>query len=456
MKKNLLVLTLMLCTTYSFSQDYKTNFAISTINFELTKFKDGKSVSKICLGVSGGQHDSTNVRIDSTVCELVNDIDKQLFTNAVLALFKKISDSAFNARYTEQVALIADKKFDELTKEETTTEIIFGRDKYYGLTDSEIADYLKKLNELKYLHEELTVYKINNRTQRSNAAKANVTKSEKGSEGKSGKIDTLKAKILLKRAELSALANLRKYQISLIGNANAVSSFKTVERSQLNAGFGIMANKPAHSEFIGILTVAQVNDTVVGTLPDFGASVLVPGVRRFSLLTSYRLNSLFPFARNKQTRKIGLVFNANITPYNWVIKKTGENSTQDSLSVKTIPSSCDLMFSYNWGNVYEEDKDVSISYDLGFTTRFIGGNITKAERQSFLGNERKFYTGIITGLNIKYNGLRVQFYAPYIFGKRVNGLTNGQVYASIGFIGTILNSAASILKKKNDNTISDR
>ena len=166
-------------------------------------------------------------------------------------------------------------------------------------------------------------------------------------------------------------------------------------------------------------------------------SILVPSVRKFSLMTLYRQRQLWPTSFSNFWSKIGLCFNANVTPYNWSIKKAVQTN-DDSITSKLIPVSIDLMVPFNWVNVYKDGQEINISTDIGVTGRYIMGNITESQRKNFLGDGRIFYGGLITGINIRFNGLRFQFHTPILFGAHVDGLTGGQAYASMSFIANII------------------
>lgn len=259
-------------------------------------------------------------------------------------------------------------------------------------------------------------------------------------------IDTLKIVRDILKKEINRINSRRKFLVSLIGNANVVSSFKSVDRSEINAGFGVIASKPGFAEFMGILTVAQTDDEINSANKfDFGQCLLVPGIRRFSLLTSYRTYSIFRHSPSQLFKKIGFGLDFNATPYRWI---------NDSDSIKVIPFALNFIFPYTWILQSEPGKDFAISTELGLTTRFIGGDATKEQLSGFIGTEKRFYIGAVAGLNIKYNALRAQFHAPILFGKdRVPGLTHGQVYASIGIVGSLISDITGILKNKKEETL---
>jgi hypothetical protein len=426
---------------------------------------EGKGVTRICVNVEGGDTAGNLKRYD-TICTRINDLNKELYKNVIREAVKNlITQKLFDAKKDELTSIV-ENRYNELQAQMNTTDIFFGRDLYYGLNDDKIRELSEKKERLMALYQRYNEYEVtrfikDDTVSVSKAVKKLVDKKylDEGDDEEISeptqfykKIDTvkrqLKAEIDILKLSIKAISDYRKYQVSLIGNANAVSSFKTVDKSQLSAGFGILAYKPANAEFMGIITVAQVQDTVVGGVEDFGGSVLIPGVRRFSLLASYRMNSFDPISRHPFFRKLGFATSINVTPYNWVIKK--KDTQEDSLFTKAIPAAFDIMASYNWLTMYEEGKDICITTDIGFSLRHIAGGTTESERTQFLGTPKQFYAGLIAGLVIKYNGLRAQFYAPNLFGKTVKGLTGGQVYASIGFIGSILNSPASVLRNKSE------
>lgn len=256
----------------------------------------------------------------------------------------------------------------------------------------------------------------------------------------------LRSQIKRTKKEIWDKLDKREPVVSLIGNANVVASFKVLDQTQANAGFGVMVSNPSHYDFIGILTVAQTSDTISSNkIEDYGQSILTPGVRKFSFLSSFRQTSIAPLSNDRFLRRVGLAFNVNVTPYQWALKNT---AGEDSAFNKVIPVSADVMFPINWVKIYKENKDISVSTDLGLTFRYIAGNADKPIKNAYLKREDSFYPGLIFGLYVKYNGLRVQFHGPMFFGKRVPGLTGGQVYASIGFIGSILSNESKVLKKK--------
>jgi hypothetical protein len=328
----------------------------------------------------------------------------------------------------------------------------------YGLTENDLF----QLSNLKGMLLDLqdTVKKLK-RIQRINA---HYTRTPETSEGKKGiktetwrkenallpytpmvMIDSLIEARKVIATEIRRINNRRKFLVSLIGNSNVVSSFKTIDRTEINAGFGILAAKPGFAEFMGVITVAQAHDDLHSDNSfDFGQTVLVPGVRKFSLLTTYRTYSLFRYSSSLFLKKVGGGLDFNVTPYRWA------NATD---TIRVVPYAMNALLPITWVLNVEPGRDFAISTDLGLTLRYIGGDASDNQIETFLGTQQRVYVGFLAGINIKYNALRAQFHAPFLNGNsHVEGLTHGQVYASIGIVGNLVNDLAHIIKGNNGGT----
>lgn len=427
-----------------FSQTISRNLFFKDNVFKIEYKKDEIGVIVTTKNILNEKKDSVRKRVSDFNLEIFLAIIKSQLED--LLGEKAITNKAsFDSLVTKDGAKI----FEMIQQKIKFSELEFGVDFYYGLTEEEKKILSVKKTELLNFQEKQHVYKkiaiktwkdSSNATLSRNGLKKNLSTN-------AGYSNTIKEINELKEG-IKALAHKRKYEVSFIGNANVVTSFKVANQSQLGGGFGLMAHKPNRAEFIGVFTVSQANDTIIGvgsTSNEFAQSVLIPGVRRFSLFTTYRLNSLWPLSYSNFFNKIGFLWNVNVTPYNWQIKTV---NNQDSIQAKALPISMDFMFPYHWVSIYEPGKDILISSDFGFTARYIAGDINAERRNSFLGNNKAFYAGLIAGLSIKYNGFRFQFHAPIIFGKQVQGLTNGQAYASISIITKIFNDVNNVLDKK--------
>lgn len=260
-------------------------------------------------------------------------------------------------------------------------------------------------------------------------------------------IDSLLIYKRIYRKTLYQIDKQRPYMVHLIGDARVISSFKNSKASDINAGFGLLAVKPGYSEFIGIVTVAQAYED---STRDFGQSILVPGVQRFSLLSRFRSYSIFKYSSSGFIKSFGLGLDVNITPFKW----TKDNTTE---SIKVIPIAINILAPYTWVHQSKPGQDYAISTDIGLSLRSIAGSATNDQIRDYLGINKlpklRTYIGPIFGLNVKYNALRVQFHAPLLITEnenRVQGLTNGQVYASIGIIANLTGDISKYLKKSED------
>lgn len=378
------------------------------------------------------------------------NIFKQVVENAVASILNDTVLINQHAKATEEaVEAIFDKLVKQVQEDEKTrkeneeaanddTKIIYGADEYLGLTAEQKEKLIQNLKELDTLQaKRYMIWK--NRPVKRLFWLIKIDSDTVGKYLDSNQYRRIKQKVKEHEYLVRDLKKHRQHEVAIIGNANVVTSFKIADKSQINGGLGIIVTKPRQVEFIGIFTISQASDTIMTVgkpSEDFGTSVLIPGVRKFSLLTSYRIRSLWPHSYSDFWNKFGLSVNFNITPYNWQIRNVKNDA--DSLNMKIIPIAMDIMVPFGWVNMYNKDNDIYISTDLGLTARYLAGNHTADMRQQFLGRGDAFYAGFIAGITIRYNGLRLQYHAPFLFGSQVEGLTNGQAYASISFVTNII------------------
>lgn len=436
-----IVFLLMLISNFSNSQSFKKDFVIANENVFNVFFINGDN-DIVTLKTQLLSANPVSAHINQIDSNKISSINKQVFKALVTQQIGKLSDNGFLLTNKTEIDATLDRLYDDYTNQllvqqtaKDETSIKYGRDDYYGLDSTQKDLLMFKLKQLR----QLQIEKFAIEKKRFGFDKALVK----------GKITPINYSIKNTQREIKDLKDYRKFQVSLVGSANVVSSFKIAQQSQINGGFGVIVSKPNHIEFIGAFTISQANDTIVSigqSSEGFGTSILIPGVRRFSLLTSYRQCQIFPTSYSNFFSKIGIAYNVNITPYNWAIRKVDNSS--DSITAKLIPVAMDLMFPFNWVKIYKADQDISISTDIGLTGRYIMGNIGTEKIKQFLGKPNIIYGGLIAGINIKYNGLRFQYHAPLLFGSHVDGLTGGQAYASMTFIATILggNTINSLFK----------
>lgn len=183
--------------------------------------------------------------------------------------------------------------------------------------------------------------------------------------------------------------------------------------------------------------------------------MLVPGVRKYSLLTSYRNYSLWPFSVSRAKQKLGFGWNVNVTPMNWELSSLKSDKTnpdgspiivKDSiLTTQVIPFATDLFLSFNWLTSKSTNraigKEFRVSTDFGFTFRQLFGDLSQKDQwiEQFLGVKRRFFPGILLGINIAIDNLQIFFNGPILLGDKVEGLSYGQTIANIGIRGKLFN-----------------
>ncbi len=390
------------------------------LRMEVNKVTD-QSFKLTLVNVVGG-----SVKFKSESHQLINDWNEAIYNTMIPVLVKGLFedendyigwvDKAEVEKKLKNTFVTLDTK-----KKRSSPEYI--QLPNYGLTETDITNFQVKTERLRAVHDSMI---------------------KAGLEDEKLYEKFNKERKLL-RKELRAINARRKFVSSLVGNSNVVASFRTIERSEINAGFGMMARKAGFADFIGILTVAETNDALETDNKElFGQSILVPGVSKFSLLTSYRSYTLFRNTRRPFFKKLGIGADINITPYQWKY-----NIDSNTVSANVVPFAVNLVLPYTWILESTADKHFMISTEAGLAVRYIGGSIKKDEIKTFLGNEKRGYWGPVLGINIQYNALRAQFHAPLLItNKQVAGLTNGQVYASIGIVGSLISDLAGVIKDK--------
>jgi len=453
------------------THSFTVNFAIPDSTYKTPGYSFSVTIKdSAVITITTQQILTTTADVPSYSTNL-NNIDSGLFYQIVVQHLNTIivpdtgkgkssdTSSYVNASNPKRVASILQEQYKQYLrqKEQANVALTYGSDKYYGLSDAQKDSLRTKTKELGVIQEKK--YYIKHESPHNCfgllGIKFGNTNNSYNHYLDSAHYKTYVDSIHSYKREIKRLNAKRKFQAALIGSANVVTSFKIADQSQINGGFGLLIYKPDNTEFMGVFTISQANDTITAegkSNADFGSSVLVPGVRRFSLLTSYRKRQIFPSSPSIFWKRIGIAWNMNVTPYNWELTKI-DNNRDSSLTAKVMPLSMDLMFPFNWVNIYGNGQDIEVSTDAGFTGRYIMGNTTPEIRQQFLNSKSRLFGGFIAGINVKFNGLRFQFHVPVLFGK-VNGLTQGQAYASMAFIANIVgaNSIQSLFKNSsNDN-----
>ncbi len=235
------------------------------------------------------------------------------------------------------------------------------------------------------------------------------------------------------------------YQPKIVITGNGLVNFTGSEKnaftSAATAGFGLRVTKENGIELGIIGTVTETRDTITSTLiRDFGASILVPGIRKFSIMVNYR--SLYAF--NDQW---GYGIFVNSTPMIWQTDtaKSKNSNVYDSLTdIRSVtPITIEAYLSFTIINVKSQSNPVRISFDFGPTFKYLGGDKLKSsERKFYLGSQQTCWVGVFCGLDLRFSGSHAYFYANYIpaIGKNsanIDGLTQFQIIGGLGLAANI-------------------
>jgi hypothetical protein len=274
-------------------------------------------------------------------------------------------------------------------------------------------------------------------------------------------VDLLKSQILYARVDLRKLVAYREGVVkkvidyksyyanpSLFLTGNALSYLED-EEPATTTGLGIYSKKSDLWEFSAYVTISQSRDLIRADFNDrevFGNAMLVPGVRKYSLLTNYRNYSLWPFSVSRAKQKLGFGWNVNVTPMNWELSGADTSITENGiLTTQVIPFGTDLFLSFNWLTSKSPNRSIGkefrVSTDFGFTFRHLFGDLSQKDPwiEQFLGVRRRFFPGIYLGINLAIDNLQIFFNGPILLGDKVEGLTFGQTIANIGLRGKLFN-----------------
>jgi hypothetical protein len=434
---------------------------------------DDQKINECLLSLSNYKNlDSLDV-ISVKMKDKISDVKKMFLISGVNEIRSKFSDIVLKS-YSDLINKLDVKRteFDFYENYGLTEIDILNREnlllEYYKKRDSIISLRIMKNNALKKsvlksfinsvrdtsdilpFNKLFSLSKLNH-----NIRKKNITEPNKLSEKLKKKIEeifkdsqtfsnslfTLKSSRIKLKEEIKSIDRKREDVINLIGEANFVSSFRNSTSTQANAGFGLLASKPGVEEFYGVITVAESIDSISF---NYGQTLLIPGISKFSLMTKWRNFSLFPYHSRRFFRSIGLGLDVNVSPYKWV---------NDTINTKVVPCALNVLLPYTFVQINNSRENISISTDMGMTLRYIGGDIKDSEMITLLNNNsKKFHFGFIAGIDIKYNALRAQFHVPIFKEKEkpIEGFSNGQVFASIGILSNLSSDISKVFKTGRD------
>lgn len=262
----------------------------------------------------------------------------------------------------------------------------------------------------------------------------------------------------LNRDSKNMLREKSKPSIFLSGSAISFLN-KSLNNDSIKSNvtsLGIHAVKANLFDFDADITFSQSDDIIKSADRNvFGSSILVPGIRKFSLLTNYRKYHVFNKAARPFFTNIGSSFSINVTQVQWLYNGNDSSLINKNQPVRVIPLAVDFGLTYDWITIAKDrsniNEGVRISTDVGICSRTILGNLgqSKILLDKFLGSPRIVYVGLYAGFNVKiqritmfFNGVILPNYGISFNGKGlgrpVPGLTGGQLVSNLGFRADIV------------------
>jgi hypothetical protein len=262
----------------------------------------------------------------------------------------------------------------------------------------------------------------------------------------------------LNRDSKNILREKSKPSIFLSGSAISFLN-KSLNNDSIKSNvtsLGIHAVKANLFDFDADITFSQSDDIIKSADRNvFGSSILVPGIRKFSLLTNYRKYHVFNRAAKPFFANIGSSLSINVTQVQWLYSGNDSSLINKNQPVRVIPLAVDFGLTYDWITITKDRSNVNegvrISTDVGICSRTILGNLgqSKIILEKFLGSPRVVYVGLYAGFNVKiqritmfFNGVILPNYGISFngngLGRQVPGLTGGQLVSNLGFRADIV------------------
>ncbi len=234
--------------------------------------------------------------------------------------------------------------------------------------------------------------------------------------------------------------------VSITGNgmANYTTSTKGITGSGAAAGFGVIVNWPSGKRINVMGTVTQTRDTIESVdVVDFAQTILVPGIRRFSIMALYR--DLYALKQRSDGSGWGWGVFVNATPVNWKTFRYSSVGSEKRDSVATISSVNPITLELFLSNtlIYQANgrNTTRITLDMGVTAKYLGDNsMSAADHKLYLGSTQDLFAGPLLGIDLRVADSHVYFYGTYLIqGKQggVPGLTGPQLQAGLSLSATI-------------------
>ena len=362
-----------------------------------------------------------------------------------------LSDSIRKIIYSNPKMLLHYRRRDDLS--DSTRKKSYGKQNVLLLSirKDNLSDSIRKKS-----YRKSEVLLLSTRNRRNQTRKDNRTNWSKNYKQK--KVDYRAQLQKLNRESKDILREKSKPSIFLSGSAISFLN-KSLNNDSIKSNvtsLGIHAVKANLFDFDADITFSQSDDIIKSADRNvFGSSILVPGIRKFSLLTNYRKYHVFNKAARPFFANIGSSFSINVTQVQWLYNGNDSSLINKNQPVRVIPLAVDFGLTYDWITIAKDRSNVKegvrISTDVGICSRTILGNLgqSKILLEKFLGSPRVGYIGLYAGFNVKiqrvtmfFNGVILPNYGISFNGKGlgrpVPGLTGGQLVSNLGFRADIV------------------
>lgn len=243
---------------------------------------------------------------------------------------------------------------------------------------------------------------------------------------------------------LAGWVNRPRWYLSATGMGNYSTSTSGAKSTGAAAGFGVSVDWKDGHRINVIGTVTQTRDTIIGIdVPIFSQTVLVPGIRRFSILAIYR--NLYAIKKRSNGSGMGWGFFVNATPLNWKTYQdtSAHGKERDTIAVvqAVTPFTVELFASTTLLHDRSATNSARITLDYGLSFKYLNANgMSSRNHRLFLGSTQDFFAGPMCGLDIRIADSHMYFYGTYLFQAKqgaVPGLTGPQLHAGISLTATI-------------------
>jgi len=249
-------------------------------------------------------------------------------------------------------------------------------------------------------------------------------------------------------AEFHKFYNAPVITILASGVTNYSGSTKGLNGNGATAALGAGISLKNGKRLTLMYTVAETRDTITSQeISDFGQTILVPGLRKFSILINWRDLHSSCLERLFKTTGVGVGVFVNMSPMIWKrYTASSVNSTAlDSLPkvVNVSPITMEAYLSYTMVENSEASNPYRLTFDLGLSSRFLGGDqLSDTEHDMFLGTTQDWFPGLVLGIDFHFGGTQLYSYMTLLDPDKagVNGLTGLQLHGGLSLSASLVSS----------------